>query len=169
MYWLFGNDRIRLALIPDPCFQTQYGGANAFLLFREGRRVFVTQVLDGYFSRADNSISVAFAKLKTQQIVEISTGSGGLNPTLTNYYFVVDPATRQTIPKKIFKGERGLTNEISSAMLLSANGATPLNIVRGNSLAPSFLIYIDDPNGKINDNGRTLSRKTLRWNGSMYR
>jgi hypothetical protein len=169
LYWLFGNDHIRLALIPDPCFQTQYGGANAFLLFRDGRRVFVTQVLDGYFSRADNSVSIAFAKLKAKEIVEISTGSGGLNPTLTNYYFAVDPATRQAVPRKIFKGDRGLTNEISSAMLLSANGSTPLKIVRGNLLAPSFFIYIDDPSGKIDDNGRTLSRKTLRWNGSMYR
>jgi hypothetical protein len=36
-------------------------------------------------------------------------------------------------------------------------------------LAPSFSIYIDDANGKIDDNGRTLSRKILRWNGKMYR
>src|SRR5262249_792150 len=80
LFWLFGNDHIRLALIPDPCYQTQYGGANAFLLFRNGSRVFVTQVLDGYFSRADNSVTVAFAKQNAQEIIEISTGTGGLNP-----------------------------------------------------------------------------------------
>src|SRR5215470_501606 len=34
VFWLFGNDRIRLLLIPDPCYQTEYGGANAFLLYR---------------------------------------------------------------------------------------------------------------------------------------
>jgi hypothetical protein len=41
--------------------------------------------------------------------------------------------------------------------------------VRGQALAPSFTIYIDDANGKIDDNGRTLSRKILRWNGKIYR
>lgn len=169
LFWLFGNDHIRVALISDPCYQTQYGGANAFLLFRNGSRVFVTQVLDGYFSRADNSVTVAFAKQNAQEIVEISTGSGGLNPSLTNYYFVIDPRTNQAVPKKLFKGEHDLTNEISSAMLLSAGGATPLNVVHGNSLAPSFIIYVDDEHGKIDDNGRTLSRKTLRWNGNVYR
>src|SRR6185503_2098478 len=53
-WWLFGNDRIRLVLIPDPCYQTGYGGSNAFVLYRSGGRVVVSQVLDGYFSRADN-------------------------------------------------------------------------------------------------------------------
>ena len=32
-----------------------------------------------------------------------------------------------------------------------------------------FIVYIDDANGKIDDNGRTLSRKVLRWNGKVYR
>src|SRR5438045_2526545 len=59
-FWLFGNDRVRLALIPDPCYQTEYGGSNGFLLYRNGGRVFVTQVLDGYFSRADNSVNLDF-------------------------------------------------------------------------------------------------------------
>src|SRR4029453_8628222 len=47
LFWLFGNSRIRLVLIPDPCYQTQYGGSNAFVLYRDGGRVVVTQVLDG--------------------------------------------------------------------------------------------------------------------------
>src|ERR1043165_6608207 len=52
LFWLFGNERIRLALIPDPCYQTQYGGSNGFLLYRNGGSVsrdrdpiVVTQVL----------------------------------------------------------------------------------------------------------------------------
>src|SRR5215510_4483869 len=49
LFWLFGNDHIRLVLIPDPCYQTEYGGSNAFLLIRHGAQVSVTQVLDGYF------------------------------------------------------------------------------------------------------------------------
>ena len=67
----------------------------------------VTQVLDGYFSRADNSVSIAFAKLNAQEIVEISTGTGGLTPSLTNYYFVIDPEPNQAVPMNLFKGDRG--------------------------------------------------------------
>ena len=170
-FWLFGNDQIRLALIPDPCYQTEYGGSSAFVLYRNARRVFVTQVLDGYFSRADNSVNLALAKLNAQEIVEVSTGSGGLTPSLTNYYFVIDPKTNEAIPKNFFRGDRGPTNQISSAMLFNETraAATPLKVIQGQSLARSFIIYIDDANGKIDDNGRTLTRKVLRWNGSVYR
>jgi len=171
LFWLFGNDHIRLALISDPCYQTEYGGSNAFVLYRNARRVIVTQVLDGYFSRADNSVNLALAKLNAQEIVEVSTGSGGLTPSLTNYYFVIDPKTNEAVPKNFFKGDRGPTNQISSAMLFNETraAAAPLKVIQGQSLARSFIIYVDDPNGKIDDNGRTLSRKVLRWNGSVYR
>ena len=170
LFWLFGNDRIRLMLIPDPCYQTEYGGANGFLLYHNGGRVFVTQVLDGFFSRADNPVNLAFAKLNGEEIIEVSSWSGGLNPSLTNYYFTIDPKTAHAVPKNLFKGEHGPTNEISSAMLFNETGASaPLKIVRGQTLAPSFSIYVDDANGKIDDNGRTLSRKILRWNGKVYR
>jgi hypothetical protein len=171
LFWLFGNDHIRLALIPDPCYQTEYGGSNAFVLYRNRNRVIATQVLDGYFSRADNSVNLAFAKLNTQEIIEVSTGSGGLTPSLTNYYFVIDPATKQAVPKNLFKGDHGPTNQISSAMLLSDSrpASEPLKVIKGQSLARSFIIFVDDANGKIDDNGRTLSRKVLRWNGNIYR
>jgi len=171
LFWLFGNDHIRLALISDPCYQTEYGGSNAFVLYRNAGRVIVTQVLDGYFSRADNSVNLALAKLNAQEIVEVSTGSGGLTPSLTNYYFVIDPKTNKAVPKNFFKGDRGPTNQISSAMLFNESraAARPLKVIQGRSLARSFIIYVDDPNGKIDDNGRTLSRKVLRWNGSVFR
>ena len=169
-FWMFGNDRIRLVLIPDPCYQSEYGGSNAFVLYRAGGRVTATQVLDGYFSRADNSVTMAFARLGSEEIIEVATGSGGLTPSLTNYYFVIDPQTKQAVPKNLFRGDRGPTNEITSAMLFNATPATtPLKIIRGNSLAPSFMIYVDSEKGKIDDNGRTLSRKILRWNGKTYR
>jgi hypothetical protein len=162
VFWLFGNDRIRLVLIPDPCYQTQYGGANAFLLYRHTGKVFVTQVLDGYFSRADNSVGFAFAKHNNEEIIEVATGSGGLQPTLTNYYFTVDPRTNHAVPKKLFQGRGGLTNQISSAMLFNVSrAAEPLQIVRGNTLAPNFIVYRDD--------GPKPARKVLRWNGNVYR
>jgi len=171
LFWLFGNDQIRLVLVPDPCYQTEYGGSNAFVLYRDASRVTVTPVLDGYFSRADNSVNMRLAKLNTQQIVEVSTGSGGLTPSLTNYYFVIDPNTHQAIPKNLFIDDKKPTNEISSAMLLSDSRAAsePLKVIQGQTLAPTFIIYVDDANGKIDDNGRTLSRKVLRWNGQVYR
>jgi len=169
-FWLFGNERIRLVLIPDPCYQTQFGGANAFVLYRDGGRVSVSQVLDGYFSRADNPVTLAFAKLGAEEIIEVATGSGGLTPSLTNYYFVIDPQTKRAVPKNLFRGDHGPTNEISSAMMFNATPATtPLKIIRGRSLAPSFIIYVDNENGKIDDNGRKLSRQVLRWNGKEYR
>ena len=149
---------------------TQYGGSNAFLLYRIGGRVVVTQVLDGYSSRADNSVSLAFAALNGQEIIEIATGSGGLTPSLTNYYFVIDPRTKHAVPKNLFNGDHGPMNVISSAMLFGGTPASePLKILRGHTLARSFSIYNDDANGKIEDNGRTLSRKILRWNGKLYR
>ena len=168
LFWLFGNDRIRLVLVSDPCYQTQYGGSNAFLLYRSGGRVAVTQVLNGFFSRADNPLTMAWAKLNNEQIVEVATWSGGLNPTLTNYYFVVHPKTGHAAPKNLFKGDHGPTNEITSALPLNNNSAA-LKIVRGQTLSRSFTIYVDDPNGKIDDNGRTLSRRILHWNGRIYR
>ena len=169
-FWLFGNDRVRLVLIPDPCYQTEYGGSNAFVLYRDGGRVSVSQVLDGYFSRADNPVTMAFAKLGTEEIIEVATGSGGLTPSLTNYYFAIDPKTKHAVPKNLFRGDHGPTNEISSAMMFGATPATtPLKIIRGRSLAPTFIIYVDNENGKIDDNGRKLSRQLLRWNGKAYR
>ena len=170
LFWLFGNDRIRLVLVSDPCYQTEYGGANAFLLYRGGDRVYATLALNGYFSRADNSVSLAFAKLRGQEVIEISTGSGGLNPSLTNYYFTIDSHSNYPVQMKLFRGEHGPTNEISSAMLFGPGPGVPepLQIVRGQSLAPNFTVYLDDPKGKIDDNGRTFTRKVLRWNGKSY-
>jgi len=43
-----------------------------------------------------------------------------------------------------------------------------MKIVSGNRLEKTFNIYRDDPNGKIDDNGRTLRRVTYRWNGQFY-
>jgi hypothetical protein len=170
-FWLFGNNQIRLVLVPDPCYQTEYNGSNAFLLYRQGDKVFVSQVLDGYFSRADNSVSLDFGKLNNELIIEILTGSGGLNPTLTNYYFVIDPQTNVAMPRKLFAGEHGPTNEITSAMLFGdpPPATAPLNIIARGTFAKSFNVYTEDERGKIEDNGRMLSRKIKRWNGKLYR
>jgi hypothetical protein len=173
LFWLWGNDRIRLILIPDPCYQTQYGGAIAFLLYRNGPRVYVTQVLDGYYSRADNSVNLDFGKDDTAEIIEVSTGTGGLHPEVTNYYFVIDPKTNRAVPRNLFSGEHGPTNEISSAMLLSEPSdpelPTQLQLIENHRLVKSFSVYSEDSEGKIDDNGRKLTRTVLTWNGKVYK
>src|ERR1700687_3982413 len=171
---LIGNHQIRLALLPDPCYQTGYNGANTFLLYRKGGSVFVTQVLNGYYSRIDNSIGISFANLHGRQLVEISTGNN-MPPSFVYYYFEIDPKTNKAIPKKIFKDGKKLTNEIWSAMLLSEpqdlglpKDATELNIIRNKRLAPSFSAYEEDERGKIDANGRKFRRIVYRWNGRFY-
>ncbi len=90
---------------------------------------------------------------------------------LVNYYFVVDPKTNKAVPKNLFAGDHGPTNEISSAMLFGdvPAVAAPLNIILGHSLAKSFSIYAEDPDGKIEDAERTFTRTVLKWDGKLYR
>jgi hypothetical protein len=175
-FQLFGNNHIRLFMSPDPCYQTQYNGAVGYLLYRKGSRVFVSEALDGYFSRADNSVDVDFARLGNDEIVEVITTSGGLNPEETFYFFAIDARTNKAVPKNLFTGDHGPTNEITSAMPFSdptewglpAN-AGELKIIKGNKLAREFSIYFDDAEGKFDDNGRKLSRTVLHWNGHIYK
>lgn len=170
---LFGDEQTRLALIPDPCYQTGFNGANAFLLYRKDGRVTVTQVLDGYYSRADNSVGVNFADLNGQKIIEITT-SNTMPPSLQSYFFVIDRTGRAT-PKRIFRTGKLPTNQIYSAMLLSEPkdlnlpaDALELKIIRNGKLAPSFSAYEENDDGNIDANGRRLRRIVYRWNGRFY-
>lgn len=172
---LFGNHSLRLVLLKDPCYQMEYFGSNAFLLYRNAGKVFVTQVLDGFFSRADNPVGLEFADLKGQQIIEVATGSGGMHPSVTNYYFVIDPATNRAVPKKLFQGDKGPTNEISSDLLMGApedlelpKDAVELGIIREHKMAPAFSIYAEDSEGKIDAPGGKMTRTILKWNGHIY-
>jgi hypothetical protein len=171
---LFGNGRIRLVLVPDPCYQTGFGGSNAFLLYRRGGSVAVTQVLDGHFSRADNSVALDFALSNGEQIIEVATTTGGLNPYTTNYYFVMDRRTGRAVPKRLFKEAAGLTNKVTSVLILD-DGSFPkayaeMRIFEGGKLARRFYTYRDtDGRGTITDaSGRSLQRITYRWNGRFY-
>jgi len=168
---IFGNHQIRLAVLADPCFATGYSGSNAFLLVRQAGKVFVTQVLDGYASRVGNSVGVDFANLNGQTIVEISTANS-FPPSFWDRYFVVDPRTNKAVPKKLFKKDNKLTNEIYSDMLMGEpkdfglpRDATELNIIRNGALAPAFSAYIQDDNGKVDSR---LRRIIYRWNGRFY-
>jgi hypothetical protein len=171
-YWfqIFGDRQFRLVLIADRCYQTAYNGSNAFLLYRKEGKVFVSQILNGYYSRIDNSVGFDSANLNDQTLIEVSTANN-MPPEFTNYYFALDPKTNRAIPKEIFKVGGRLTNEISSAVLFNENGANdaPENsVIRRNHLAPAFSAYVDDYRGKVVDNGRKLRRVIYRWNGRFY-
>ena len=170
---LFGDEQTRLALISDPCYQSGFNGANAFVLHRKDGRVFVTQVLDGYYSRADNSVGINFAKLNGQRIIEVTTGNS-LPPSLVSYFFALDRDGRAT-PKRIFRAGGRPTNEIYSAMLLAEPqelslpaDASELNIIRNGKLARRFSAYEEHERGAIEANGRKFRRLVYRWNGRFY-
>lgn len=171
---LFGNGQIRLVVASDPCYQTGYGGSNAFLLYRRGERAVVTQVLDGHFSRADNSIGLDFAVSNAQQLIEVSTTTGGLNPYITNHYFILDKATGKAVPMRLFKDGKGLTNRITSVLILD-DGTFPqrfaeMRIIKGNRLAQRFYTYEDGgERGQLTDSsGRRLQRRVYAWRGRYY-
>ena len=172
---LIGNQQMRLVLIDDPCYQTGFSGSNGFLLYHKDGKVYVSQVLNGYYSRVDNSVGIDFANLNGQQIIEISTANS-MPPSLYYYYFAIDPKTNKAVPKKMFKEGKKFTNEIYSDMLMDypqnlhlPKDASELNIIRHGRLAPSFSSYQVNDHGRIKgDQGRNLDRIIYRWNGRFY-
>lgn len=172
---LFGDGEVRLVIASDPCYQTGFGGSNAFLLYRRGQQgITVTQVLDGHFSRADNSVGLDFASLKGARVIEVSTTTGGLNPYTTSYYFTVDRRTGRAVPFRLLKDGRGRTNKITSVLILD-DGSFPeayreMQVIEGHRLAATFYTYEDaGERGRITDaSGRKLQRTTYRWNGQFY-
>ena len=163
---LLGNQQMRLVLLADPCYQTGFGGSNAFLLYHKDGKVFVSQVLNGYYSRVDNSVGIDFVKLNGQQLIEVSTANS-MPPSMVYYYFVIDPKTNKALPRNIFKRGTKLTNEIYSEMLLGEpkqfglpKDAGELNVIRKGRLAPSFSAYEQD--------GKRMKRIVYRWNGRFY-
>lgn len=173
-FQLIGNQEFRLLLAPDPCYQTGFNGANAFLLYRKEGKVYVNQLLNGYYSRVNNSVGLDSADLNGQQLIEVSTANS-IPPAVSNYYFVIDPENHRAIPKKIFKDRGKLTNKIDSAMLMNEledfglpKNAREIGVIRGKRVARSFSVYADDDRGTIDDNGRKLRRIIYRWNGRYF-
>lgn len=176
LFNLFGNNQIRVISTPDPCYQEGYGGSNVFLLYRKNGRVFATEIIDGFFSRADNPIFVDFATQGGEPIIEISSTSGGLYPTITNYYFTIDKRTNRAVPKNLFEGDnKKLSNEITSMMLLGDSeeyglpaNLEPLQVLKNNRLTRSFDVFIDTGETFGEDKHQKFTRQTLRWNGKFY-
>jgi hypothetical protein len=112
---LLGNNQIRLVVAPDSCYQTYYNGANVFLLYRNRGKVYVTEVLDGYYSRIADSISLRFLRLNGEQVIEISTVNIlGMRPDTSKHYFVIDKATNKATPKRLSKrGKKWVIDKLS--------------------------------------------------------
>ncbi|HEU5237345.1 MAG TPA: hypothetical protein VFU37_09405, partial [Pyrinomonadaceae bacterium] len=155
-------------------YQTGYQGSNLYLLYRKEGKVFVSQLVNGYFSRVDNSVGIDFVKMNGEQLIEISTANS-MPPSLLSYYFAIDPATNKALPKKMFKVDNKLTNEIFSEMLMAEPkdiglpaSASELNIIVNGRLAPSFSAYEQDDHGRIKANDQRFRRIIYRWNGKFY-
>lgn len=171
-FGVFGSNSIRLVLLPDPCYQIGYDGSVVFLLARTGGKVYVTKIFDGYYSRIDNSVSINFARLNGQEIIEISTDNN-MTPSINNYYYVIDPKSHKAVPKKLFKVGKKLTNEIRSAVILGEpselglpRDASDMQIIKEHRLLPTFSAYEEAyVDGGI---GGKLKQTVYRWNGRFY-
>ncbi len=171
---LIGNQEMRLVLLADPCYQTNWSGSNGFFMYRKDGKVFVSQVLNGYYTRVDNSVGLDFAKLNAQQIIEVATANS-MPPSIVNYYFLIDPVTNKAIPKNIFREGRTVTNKVYSDMLMAEPkdaglpaSASELNLIVNGRLAPSFSAYETDEHGRVEVNGQKFRRVIYRWNGTVY-
>jgi hypothetical protein len=172
---LRGNNTFRMISVADPCYQSGYNGSNLFLLYRKNGKVFVSEIFDGYFSRADFGPAIDFAILNNEQIIEIATMSGGLYPTITNYYFTIDKKTNKTVPKNLFKGDGKMTNEVTSWLPLGGPEeyglppkSEPLVIIKNGRLTKSFNIFNDLGETTGDDNHALFKIQKLRWNGKFY-
>ncbi len=87
-----------------------YNGATLLLLYHKDGRVFVSQLLNGYFSRVDNSVGIDFASFGGQPLIELSTANS-MPPTVINFYFVIDPKTNKAVPKNLFRDGNKPTNK----------------------------------------------------------
>lgn len=167
---LEGDSQTRLVISDDPCVKRSYGTLNAFVLQRAGEKVVITQVLDSYFSRADNAVSLSIADRGAERILEINVGSGGLNPYATSYLFTIDRATNRAVPWKKIKDGKKFTNEMTSCYALGVwegrfdvefpKSWQEMSIIERGKLANRFYVY--------SEGADNLERDTYIWNGSYY-
>ena len=166
---LFGGDRFRLVLVFDPCYQVGYNGSNLFLIYRPQEKVFVSLLMNGFYTRVENSIHMGVGWHGGKPIIEVSTGNN-MPPTLVNYYFTIDPKANLAVPAKLFKEGKTITNKVHSAMLLEdpAGSANVLRVIKAKRLVKSFSAFEADEHGKIGSLGQKLRRVIYRWNGRFY-
>jgi hypothetical protein len=173
-FTLGGNNQYRIIIARDPCYQTGYGGANIFLLNRVGSRVFASEIIDGFYTRADFPLGFDYAVNGNETIIEIATTSGGLYPTETYYYFTIDKRTNRAVPKLLFKDNGKMTNQIYSEMILGEPeeyGLPPksvaLKIIKNHRLMKSFYVF-EDALEILEGGNHKLVKVLFKWNGKFY-
>jgi hypothetical protein len=174
---LRGNGRFRAIVVREPCRQSSFNELNVFLLNRVGRKVYASLILDGFVTRADFPLGFNSGLFGTEPVIEIATTSGGLNPRDTNYYFTIDKKTLRAVPKKMFRDEDGkLTNRISSMTLMGdaeeyglPRGSIALQVIKNGRLARTFDVFQSTGEAFGNDGNERFKRRTLRWNGRVYK
>ena len=173
-FQLGGNNRYRMIIAKDPCYQTGFGGANVFLLNRVGNRVFASEIIDGFYTRSDFPLGFDYAVEGNETIIEIATTSGGLYPTETYYYFTIDKRTNRAVPKLLFKDNGKMTNQIYSDMILGEPeeyGLPPksvsLEIIKNHRLTKSFYVF-EDTLETIESGNHKMVRTIFKWNGKYF-
>lgn len=171
---LRGNDRFRVIVARDPCYQPGFNGANIFLLNRAGGRVFAAEIIDGFYTRADFPLGFDYALNGRETIIEIATTSGGWRPTETFYYFTIDKKTNRAVPKNLFKDNGRMTNRIYSDMILGEpeeyglpRGSESLRIIKNHRLAKKFYVFEDTLEDFEGQNHKFI-RVIFKWNGKFY-
>jgi len=170
---LRGNNRFRVIVARDPCYQPGFNGANIFLLNRVGDKVYAAEIIDGFYTRADFPLGFDQASNGAEPIIEIATTSGGLYPSETYYYFTIDKKTRRAVPKNLFKDDGRPTNRIYSKMLLGEpeeyglpRKSEALQIIKNGRLAKSFYVF-EDTGERFGENTKFV-KVSFRWNGRFY-
>jgi hypothetical protein len=101
---VMGNNRIRLIIVSDPCYQTSYGGSNGFILYRDGSRVYVSQVLNGHYSRLGKSVFLRLFSSNAGDSIKITTANiSAMQPDYSYHFFDIDRATHKAVPRKSFR------------------------------------------------------------------
>ncbi|HEY0460229.1 MAG TPA: hypothetical protein VGC97_13910 [Pyrinomonadaceae bacterium] len=173
---LGGNNQYRFIIAPDPCFATGYSGSNIFLLNRVRGKVFASEIIDGFYTRADFPLGFDYAVNGKETIIEISTTSGGLNPSENYYYFTIDRRTNRAVPVNLFKDkfDGKMTNRMSSDMILGEpqeyglpRGAESLRVIKNHKLANSFYVF-ENTFEQDGDITQKFKRVLYKWNGKFY-
>ncbi|HVE55429.1 MAG TPA: hypothetical protein VNB22_01280 [Pyrinomonadaceae bacterium] len=173
-FHLGGNNQFRFIIADDPCYQQGFSGSDIFLLNRVGGKVFASEIIDGFYTRADFPLGFDYAFNGKETIIEIATTSGGLYPTESFYYFTIDKKTNRAVPKKLFKDNGKLTNRIYSDMILGEpeeyglpRGSKSLQIIKNKRLAKSFYVFEDTLEDFEGQNHKFI-RVLFKWNGKFY-
>jgi hypothetical protein len=167
---LYGDSQTRLLITDDPCVKYSYGTLNVFVLQRAANRVVVTKILDGYFSRADNAVSMKIADTGSQRLLEINAGTGGLQPYATSFLYAIDKRTNRAVPRKLIKDGNAFTHEMNSYHSLGVwanqfdfelpESWEEMSIIKNGRLARQFSVY--------HEGAGKLERTVFKWNGSYY-